>query len=176
LNERDCGQGVGALDAAGELKYLADDYVAVLIIAIANRLTRGASKYYREVWNLGVVEWRILICLGHKSRRSIGAIAEAADLDRGAVSRSVKLLDERGLITTQAGGRRVNLVSLTEAGRRLLEDLKAAGRRREQRLMAGFDANEGAKLKSLLHRLLAQVDFMNAKDEVAPHANADARS
>jgi DNA-binding MarR family transcriptional regulator len=176
LNERDCGQGVGGLDAAGELKYLADDYVAVLVIAVANRLTRGASKYYREVWNLGVVEWRILICLGHKSRRAIGAIAEAADLDRGAVSRSVKLLGERGLITTQAGGRRVNLVSLTEAGKRLLEDLKAAGRRREQRLMAGFDANEAAKLKSLLRRLLAQVDFMNAKDEVAPHANADARS
>jgi hypothetical protein len=42
--------------------------------------------------------------------------------------------------------------------------------------MAGFDANEAAKLKSLLRRLLAQVDFMNAKDEVAPHANADARS
>ncbi len=166
---------MSGLDAAGELKYLADDYVAVLVIAVANRLTRGASKYYREVWNLGVVEWRILICLGHKSRRAIGAIAEAADVDKGAVSRSVKLLGERGLIATEAGGRRINLVSLTEAGKRLLEDLKAAGRRREQRLMAGFDASEGAMVRSLLRRLLAQVDFMNAKEEPALRADADAR-
>ena len=45
---------------------LADDFVAVLIIAIANRLTRGASRYYREVWNIWVLEWRIMVSLGYR--------------------------------------------------------------------------------------------------------------
>lgn len=154
--------------ASGEKKRagdLADDYVAVLIIAIANRLTRGASKYYREVWNLGVVEWRVIVSLGHQRRRSIGEIAEAADLDRGAVSRSVKLLCKRGLINAESGAGRLNQVSLTAEGRRLLEKLRSAGRRREERLMAGFAQNERPLLRSFLNRLLSQVDFMNTRED-----------
>lgn len=144
---------------------LADDYVAVLIIAIANRLTRGASKYYREVWNLGVVEWRVMVSLGHQDRRSIGEIAEDADLDRGAVSRSVKLLSERGLLSTESGAGRLNQVSLTAPGRRLLEKLRAVGRRREARLMADFTPEERPVLLGFLNRLLSRVDYMNARGE-----------
>ncbi len=144
---------------------LADDYVAVLIIAIANRLTRGASKYYREVWSLGVVEWRVMVSLGHQAPRSIGEIAEDADLDRGAVSRSVKLLCERGLLRAESGTGRLNQVSFTAPGRRLLEKLRAVGRQREARLMAGFAPEERPLLLGLLNRLLSQVDYMNARDE-----------
>jgi DNA-binding MarR family transcriptional regulator len=157
----DLETGSDELKRAGSL---ADDYVAVLIIAVANRLTRGASKYYREVWNLGVVEWRVMVCLGYHDRRSIGEIAEDADLDKGAVSRAVKLLDERGLLTTESGVGRLNQASLTPAGRRLLEKLRAVGRRREARLMAGFTPEERPLLLSFLNRLLSQVDWMNARD------------
>ncbi len=156
----------GSRKASGEPKRasgLADDYVAVLIIAIANRLTRGASKYYREVWNLGVVEWRVIVSLRQEGRRSIGEIAEAADLDKGAVSRSVKLLCERGLLNAESGVGQLNQVSLTATGKRLLEKLRAAGRRREARLMAGFTPDERPLLLGFLNRLLSQVDFMNAR-------------
>lgn len=161
-----------ARDAIGALRNLSDDYVAVLVIAIANRLTRGASKYYRKAWNIGVVEWRIMISLGHKSGRAIGEIAEATDVDRGAVSRSVELLEEHGLVRTEAGGGRLNLVKLTPKGKSLLQRLRAAGRRREERLMASFSEDEKVLLRSLLHRLLAQVDFMNADDEEELAANS----
>jgi DNA-binding MarR family transcriptional regulator len=144
---------------------LADDYVAVLIIAIANRLTRGASKYYREVWNLGVVEWRVIISLGHRNHRAIGEIADAADLDRGAVSRSVKLLCERGLVIAETGAGRANQVTLTAEGKRLLQKLRSAGRRREDRLLAGFTTEERPLLRGFLNRLLSQVDYMNARDD-----------
>ncbi len=158
----------GDKEASGEPKRaggLADDYVAVLIIAIANRLTRGASKYYREVWNLGVVEWRVMVSVGHQDPRSIGEIADDADLDRGAVSRSVKLLCERGLLRAESGAGRLNQVSLTAPGRRLLEKLRAVGRQRESRLMAGFTAEERPLLLGFLNRLLSQVDYMNARSE-----------
>jgi DNA-binding MarR family transcriptional regulator len=151
--------------AIGQLQPLTDDYVAVLVIAVANRLTRGASKYYRDNLNLGVVEWRIMICLGHKSPRPIGEIAEAADLDQGAVSRSIKLLCERGLVRTVAGGGRVSLASLTKNGDVLLQDLRAVGRRREERLLSTFTRDERQQLRHLLGRMLSQVDFMNADDE-----------
>jgi DNA-binding MarR family transcriptional regulator len=167
LMTRDETSGDGETAAAiGQLQPLTDDYVAVLVIAVANRLTRGASKYYRDNWNLGVVEWRIMICLGHESPRPIGEIAEAADLDQGAVSRSIKLLCERGLVRTVAGGGRVSLASLTKKGEALLQDLRVVGRRREERLMSTFTQDERQQLRSLLGRMLSQVDFMNADDEV----------
>lgn len=158
------GNGESAA-AIGQLQPLTDDYVAVLVIAVANRLTRGASKYYRDNWNLGVVEWRIIICLGHKSPRPIGEIAEAADLDQGAVSRSIKLLCERGLVRTVAGGGRVSLASLTKKGEVLLQDLRAVGRRREDRLMSTFTRDERRQFRHLLGRMLSQVDFMNVDNE-----------
>jgi len=164
---RDEASGIGETGAAiGQLQPLTDDYVAVLVVAVANRLTRGASKYYRDNMNLGVVEWRIMICLGHKSPRPIGEIAEAADLDQGAVSRSIKLLCERGLVRTVAGGGRLSLASLTKRGDTLLQDLRAVGRRREERLMSTFTRDERQQLRDLLCRMLSQVDFMNADDEV----------
>jgi DNA-binding MarR family transcriptional regulator len=149
----------------GELKNLSDDYVAVLIIAIANRLTRGASRFYREAWNLGVVEWRIIICLGYKAERPIGEIAEATDLDRGATSRSIKLLSKRGLVRTETGAGRINRAKLTKKGEELLQHLRAAGRRREGRLMSTFNSSERKQLLPFLRRLLSQVDFMNADDD-----------
>jgi DNA-binding MarR family transcriptional regulator len=168
LRAHESKRGDDDLDGIGALRSLSDDYVAVLVIAVANRLTRGASKYYRKTWNIGVVEWRIMICLGHKSGRAIGEIAEATDVDRGAISRSVELLEERGLVRTEAGGRRINLVKLTPKGKSVLQRLRAIGRRREERLMAGFSAGEEILLRALLSRLLAQVDFMNADDDETP--------
>jgi len=158
--------------AIGQLQPLTDDYVAVLVIAVANRLTRGASKYYRDNLNLGVVEWRIMICLGHKSPRPIGEIAGAADLDQGAVSRSIKLLCERRLVRTVAGGGRVSLTSLTKTGDALVQELRAVGRRREERLLSTFTPQERRQLRHLLVRMLSQVDFMNAGDG----AGADRRT
>jgi DNA-binding MarR family transcriptional regulator len=152
-------------DAPPTIDSLADDYVAVLVIAVANRLTRGASKYYREAWNLGVVEWRIIIWLGYGAGNAVGEIAEATDLDRGATSRSVKLLADRGLVRTETGGGRITRAVLTRQGETLLQQLRAVGRKREDRFLSAFDAGERKQLLAYLRRLLSQVDFMNADDE-----------
>ena len=140
---------------------LADDFVAVLVIAIANRLTRGASRFYRETFDLGVVEFRIMMCLDRRTGRSIGEIADMADVDKGAVSRSVRLLTARGLIETQSAARRVVLVRLTAAGRKCATALRNAGLAREERLLSAFDAAETREIRTYLRRLLAQVDVMN---------------
>jgi DNA-binding MarR family transcriptional regulator len=160
------GETAGGIGAVA-IKNLSDEYVAVLVIAIANRLTRGASKYYRETYDLGVVEWRIIICLGHASAPTIGEIADATDLDRGATSRSIKLLADRGLVRTETGAGRINRARLTRQGETLFRHLKAAGRRREDRLMAAFTPTERKQLLSHLRRLLSQVDFMNSDEETA---------
>ena len=151
-------------DASDGQQELADEFTAVLVIAIANKLTRGASKFYRNNWNIGVVEFRILMCLRPGVGRAIGDIAEASDVDKGAVSRAVKVLVDMGLVDTAAAARRVNEVTLTPAGERLAGDLRAAGRVREARLLSPFDAKEKRVLLDLLKRLSIGVDVMNEED------------
>jgi DNA-binding MarR family transcriptional regulator len=66
------------------------------------------------------------------------------------------------LVSAGTGGGRLNQVSLTAAGRQMLEKLKSAGRRREDRLMADFSKDERPVVIEYLKRLLSQVDYMNA--------------
>lgn len=141
--------------------------MAVLIIAIANRLTRGASRFYRDAWTLGVVEWRVMMCLRADVAQAVGEIAERADLDTAAVSRSLKGLKARGYIETRPAARRVNHIRLTREGQAAARALRASGLRREKRLMSAFSAVEAVGLRAMLYRLCAQVDVMNDPDGTA---------
>jgi DNA-binding MarR family transcriptional regulator len=145
---------------------LAEDYVAVLITGLANRLNRGASNYYRKHWNIGTAEWRIILSLGKKTDLSVGEIAEAADLDNAAASRSLKVLKHRKLVNIEQTSRRgrAAVVSLSADGVALHAQLKIAARRRQERLLAEFDARQIAELRTLLRKLIDGVPHMN-RDE-----------
>ena len=73
------------------------------------------------------------------------------------------MLVERGLISAEPGGGRLNRVGLSPAGRQMLDKLKSAGRRREDRLMSAFSADERPLVINHLKRLLSRVDYMNAR-------------
>lgn len=149
--------------APGEL---ANDYIAVLIISLAYRLNRGAANYYKNHWGLGVAEWRVILSLGKKSNLIVREVAEVADLDNAAASRSLGLLKKRGLVEIMPTTSRGNaaLAKLTPEGQALHKRLKAAARRRQKKLIATLEAAEVAQLSKLLRRLIAQVPQMNADE------------
>jgi DNA-binding MarR family transcriptional regulator len=145
---------------------LAEDYVAVLITGLANRLNRGASNYYRKHWKIGIAEWRIILCLGKKTDLSVVEIAEAADLDNAAASRSLKVLKNRNLVNIEQTSRRgrAAIVSLSAEGIELQAQLKIVARERQERLLSGFDGRQIAELCSLLRKLIDRVPYMNRDD------------
>ena len=67
----------------------AQEHITVLLSSVGTRLNRGATAYYRAAWNLGMVEWRLLIVLKDTEFLNVGELSEAADLDKAAVSRSL---------------------------------------------------------------------------------------
>lgn len=100
------GAGKDGLPPAPKPGILAEDYVAVLIVGLANRLNWGASSYYRRVWNTGIAEWRILLALGKKSSLTVAEVAEAADIDNAAASRGLKTPKQRHLVHIEQTNRR----------------------------------------------------------------------
>jgi DNA-binding MarR family transcriptional regulator len=140
-------------------------YLAAYIMGVANRLANGASNHYRSQFNLGMSEWRAMMALGSRDESIVREVAEMADLDYAAASKSVRLLQERGLVSieqTSSRGRAA-IVRLTAEGQESYKKLRNSARRRQQRLVSAFTPQEVETLWSLLRRVEQQVPHMNAE-------------
>lgn len=145
---------------------LMDDYIAVLISGIANRLNRGASNHYRTQWGIGIQEWRVMLALDSDTELSVGRVADAADLDIAAASRALRSLKRQKFVvlrrTNQRG--RTTFARLSIAGSRLQKRLVAVAREREERLVSVLQPGEVAELRRLLVVLLDGISVMNAEN------------
>ncbi len=142
----------------------ANRYLAAYLMGVANRLANGASAYYRRQFSLGMAEWRTMMAIGSQPGLIVREVAEHADIDYASASKSLRLLQERGLVEieqTQTRGRAAKAV-LSAEGRLLHRRLCQSARRRQQRLLAAFSKQEVEQLWSLLRRVEAQVPAMNA--------------
>ncbi|MBI5719324.1 MAG: winged helix-turn-helix transcriptional regulator [Burkholderiales bacterium] len=140
-------------------------YLAAYIMGVANRLANGASSHYRRRFGMGMSEWRAMMAIGTSSHRIVREVAEMADLDYAAASKSLKLLAERGLAEIEQTRRRgrAAVASLTPAGLEVYRKLRQSAQRRQVRLLSTFSAEEVQTLWSLLRRIEAQVPHMNAE-------------
>ena len=139
-------------------------YLAAYIMGVANRLANGASSYYRKHFNMGMSEWRSMMAIGSRSGLIVREVAERADIDYAAASKSLRVLQERGLVDieqTQTRGRAAKAI-LTAEGQLMYRRLRDAARLRQKRLVAAFDDAEVKRLWELLRKVEAQVPVMNA--------------
>lgn len=152
-----------AAAASGEASV--NRYLAAYIMGVANRLANGASHHYRTHFNLGMSEWRAMMAIGGQDELIVRQVAELADLDFAAASKSVRLLEGRGLVNVeQTSGRgRPAVVRMTPEGTDTYKRLRDAAQRRQRRLVATFTPEELAVLWSLLRRVEQQVPHMNAE-------------
>lgn len=148
---------------AAPIAPLADEYIAVLIMSLAGRLNRGASGYYQKHFEISMVDYRIVLALGLARNLNISAVATCADVDKAAASRSLRALEQRGIVELEqtASRGRAAIVHLTPAGRLLERQLRKSSRLRERRFIAALSEGEHAQAIALLKKLIAGVPHMN---------------
>lgn len=157
------GANAAPPDLAAPIAPLAQEYIAVLVTSLAGRLNRGASSYYLREFGIGMTEFRIVLAVGLAKGLNVGEVATAADIDKAAASRSLRLLQGRGIVEmeqTSTRGRAA-IVHLTPAGRIFERDLKKAARRRDQRLLEALSAQERVLATGLIRKLIDCVPNMN---------------
>ena len=134
-------------------------------MGVANRLANGASNYYRQHFSLGMSEWRAMMAIGATRQSIVREVAAMADLDLGAASKSVRVLEERGLVSAEhtSSRGRATIVRLTPEGLVTYRKLRDSARQRQQRLLAAFSPEEVELLWSLLRRLREEISQMNAE-------------
>jgi DNA-binding MarR family transcriptional regulator len=105
--------------------------------------------------------WRVLLVLGEKSPRSLGAIAEATLINLSTLMRIVQRMQRAKLVTCRRGraDQRITDVGLTPAGRRKLTAARRNVAPIYQRLIQGFSAGEFDQLLNMLGRLQINLDY-----------------
>lgn len=147
------------------------DYVPAHLTYLANKISSGASAIYRPRFGVGITEWRIMALLAGESWVSPRKVSEVTGLDKGAVSRSIQSLKEGGHVEVRPDqyDRRSQSLALTAKGLALHDRMVQLARKREQRLLTGFTAEERALLRQFLSRMESQVPAANAlRDEAEP--------
>ena len=137
-----------------------DRYVPGLLLWVSNKLTSSASQLYRERFELGVTDWRVLSYFQIYPWSTASNACELMGLDKGAVSRSVALLVEGGFLAARPSGQRKVEYAPTEAGQQLHDRMIELASAREEALLSGFSPRERDQLVQYLHRLLANLEVV----------------
>lgn len=147
-----------------------DHYVPAYLTWIANKLSRGASQHYLNVFDVGIETWRCLVLLAIEGSISAQQVSRVIGMDKGSVSRCFKAMQESGLIRTALDPRdgRARIAVLTAKGRALHDQIRDVALERERAFLSVLSAGEVEVLLGLLRRLhenlpaveAATVDFV----------------
>ncbi len=125
----------------------------------SNAVSSVIAERYRKRFGLKIPEWRVMAVLGDVGARGERAtqreIAAATLMDKVAVNRACKVLEERdlvGRVRNQDDGRS-HLLELTSEGQAIHAEVLPLAQATERELFDGFDATEEAMLRAMLDRM-----------------------
>jgi DNA-binding MarR family transcriptional regulator len=133
--------------------------VPALLVFLANKLTASASGLYRAHFGVGTTEWRVMALLAIEPDIAAKRICEVIGFDKAAVSRTIQLLRERGLIAVRPlpQNSRSATLALTTKGRKLHDRIMLVALERERRLLSCLAADEARDLIDMLNRMHANL-------------------
>ncbi len=140
-----------------------DRYVPTVLSRVMGRLRSSASEFFGKQYGITLLEWRIISFVAAEGPSSVYAIWTEGALDKAAVTRALRELRDRGLVTVQdvpGQRRRKTAVTLTAAGAALHEATFGAVVVRHQRLLHGLSTEGVEQLLATLRHLERQIDAM----------------
>ena len=134
-----------------------EDFLPYQLSIASNAVSGRIAELYQARFELKISEWRIMAVLGEADARTQRELAELTLMDKVAVNRACKVLENRQLIARRPNAQdgRSHHVALTDAGRDIYGQIMPLARDAEQRLLAPFAEEERAVLRDLLARLRA---------------------
>jgi DNA-binding MarR family transcriptional regulator len=135
-----------------------DRFLPYRLSVLSNRISQAIAKLYQARFGFGITEWRVIAVLGRYPELSANAVAERTAMDKVAVSRAVAHLLERGLLTREMHGddRRRSVLTLSEAGYRIYDEIVPLALGRERQLLAALTPEERIQLDRIMDKLASQ--------------------
>lgn len=144
-----------------------DRYVPALITFIANKLSRSATVTYQTRFGINVTEWRILSQLAIEPGISAARICHVIGFDKGPISRTLAVMQKRGLVSikTDPQDARTHSIALTARGSAMHDQVIAVALERERRLLSCLRKDERDLLADLLRRIHGNLDAVKGVGE-----------
>jgi DNA-binding MarR family transcriptional regulator len=142
-------------------------YVPAFVTFIANKLSRSATVFYQKHFGVNVTEWRIMSLLAIEPGIPASRICHVIGFDKGPVSRTLTMMQNRDLIAIATDPRdgRSHSISLTPKGRAIHDEVILAALERERRLLACLRKDEREILIDLLRRVHANLGAVTGQTE-----------
>ena len=129
---------------------------------LSNTVSQAIANDYQRRYDLSMTEWRVMAVLARFHGLSAREVAERTAMDKVAVSRALAGLVEAGRVHRETHGndKRRSVLSLTEAGWLIHDDVAPMARAHERELLAKLDESERQWLMRILDKLLEDVPGM----------------
>lgn len=143
-----------------------NEFVPYLLSITSNAVSGRIAQEYRTRFGLSVPEWRVMAVLGDSGPLTQRDLTRLTVMDKVAVNRACKVLEERGLVSRRPNAQdgRSHLLELTESGARMHDEIMPLALEMERRLFASFTPEEVAHFRHLLDRIRGEVDDLDADD------------
>jgi DNA-binding MarR family transcriptional regulator len=122
---------------------------------LSNTISQAIADDYQRRYDISVTEWRVMAVLARFDGLSAREVAERTAMDKVAVSRALARLVEAGRVSrvTHDDDKRRSVLSLTEAGWDMHDEVAPMARAREREVLAKLDAEEREWLTRILDKL-----------------------
>lgn len=135
------------------------DFLPYLLNQAAEATSREFSVAYKRKYGMLQTEWRVVFHLGRYGDLTAKQICERARIHKTKVSRAVRALIEKRYLkrSTREDDRRHEVLSLTQKGHEVFDDLNGEAQRFDAKLLEQFDAGDIAQIRAMLIKI-AQLD------------------
>ena len=138
------------------------DFVPYQMSVATNVVSDLIARQYRSTYGLKIPEWRVMAVLGDSGARTQRDLVHATRMDKVAVNRACKVLEERALVQRSPNARdgRSHHLELTAAGREMHSRIMPHALEMEARILAQLSEAERKQFVSLLARIEASAEAL----------------
>lgn len=135
------------------------DFMPYRLSITSNAVSSFIAGKYRAEFGLKIPEWRIMAVLGDLGAQTQRELVAATLMDKVAVNRACKVLEERGLIARRPNERdgRSHHLELTGLGQTMYGQIMPRTVEEFRKVFACLDDGEEAQLRGILAKLLDSV-------------------
>jgi DNA-binding MarR family transcriptional regulator len=158
---------------AGKAGFYQPDMHSLRLETNIGRLIKQVYVSINRMIDLGVMplgltamQWRPLVLIAHDNVDTPAELSRKSHVDTGAMTRTLDRLEAKGFLTRQrcAEDRRVVKLTLTDSGRKVVNDIFPAVADTFNAHLHGFSKNEIETLFDLLQRMIANGACKNEAD------------
>lgn len=148
------------LDPSGE-DLVVHDFLTTRLSTLMSSLRRQVTLPYAKSFDLSIAQWRVLSLVAHAGTLPFGELVVQSTSDKALVSRTVRTLEERGLLTirpeTRAAKKKI-ACTITPEGRALYDDAIKVARKRQADMILSLTREEREALFAVVVKLQGILD------------------